>query len=138
MAANPTLPDNDARLWDALPGMVLLLATDGAALKVNDAFCAFAGRPREDLLGHGWSTTLLAASRSALLDRLGRSDDFMLGVELTGADGAIRSVVCLARRQSGGEQFTCILHNVREGLQASPSAQARRVSSGCWPTTCRC
>ena len=125
MAANPTLPDADAHLWDALPGMVLLLTADGAALKVNDAFCAFAGRPREDLLGHGWSTTLLAASRSALLDRLGRPDDFMLGVELTGAGGAISSLACLARRQGAAEQFTCILHNVREGIQASPSAQGQ-------------
>ena len=125
MAAHPTPPDADAHLWDALPGMVLLLATDGAALKVNDAFCAFAGRPRADLLGHGWSTTLLAESRSALLDRLGQPDDFMLGIELCGAGGGISSVACLALRQAAGEQFSVILHNVREGLQASPSAQGQ-------------
>ncbi|MDP3823325.1 MAG: EAL domain-containing protein [Burkholderiales bacterium] len=125
MAANPTLPDHDARLWDALPGMVLLLSTDGAALKVNDAFCAFAGRSRDALLGHGWSANLLAASRIALTDRLGRHDDFMLGLEFTGLGGALTSVACLARRQAGDEQFTCILHNVREGLQASPSAQGQ-------------
>ncbi len=125
MAADPTLPEADAHLWDALPGMALLLASDGAALQVNDAFCAFAGRPREELLGHGWRTMLLAASHGALLDRLGRPDDFMLGVELVGADGASMSVACLAHRQSPGGHVTCILHNVREGLLASPSAQSQ-------------
>ncbi len=125
MAANPTPTDADVRLWDALPGMVLLLAADGAALKINDAFCAFVGRTREDLLGYGWSISLLAASHRTLLDRLGRLDDFMLGIELRGVGGAVSSLACVARRQAARERFICILHNVGEGVQASPSAQGQ-------------
>ena len=123
MAATLPMPEDDARLWDTLPGMVLLLAADGAALKVNNAFCAFTGKTPQELLGHGWSTTLLATSHAALLDRLNRPDDFMLGVELVGADGALGSVACLARWHAGGQHFTCILHS--EGLLASPAAQAQ-------------
>jgi diguanylate cyclase (GGDEF)-like protein/PAS domain S-box-containing protein len=125
MSAHSTPPDNDAHPWDALPGMVLLLAANGAALNVNDAFCAFAGRSRHELLGHGWSSQLRAASRVALLERLGQADDFMLGLDLAGAGGAVSSVACLAHRQVADGPFTCILHNVQEGLHASPSAHGQ-------------
>ena len=125
MAVTLPLSEDDTRLWDALPGMVLLLSADGAALHVNNALCAFTGRAAEALRGHGWWAALNAASRSSLLEKLALPDDFMLGIDLAGADGTFSSVVCSARWQPGREHCTCMLHSVREGPLASPSAQGQ-------------
>ena len=114
----PVQPD-EARLWDALPGMVLLLAGDGAALYASPALAAFGGRSVEALLGSGWRGLLAPGACDALLTRLARAEDFEIELDLRDAPPHEVRVRCVARWQSGGVHCRCVFH-VANAVVAGP------------------
>ncbi|CAN5480152.1 hypothetical protein BH11PSE9_BH11PSE9_23400 [soil metagenome] len=125
MVITPSLSAGDAPLWDALPGMVMLLDGSGAARHVNAAFAAFSGRPVQDLLGQGWRQVLGADSRDAVLQALARRRDFFLEIELLRADGGTGWLHCSARWLADGRHCACLMHDVTAGNLARVSAQAQ-------------
>ena len=117
-----------APLWDALPGMVLLLTRDGAAAYVNDAFAAFSGLPREHLRGPGWLGTLTDESRTGLLEALARPADFALQLRVQRSDGRLGWVECAAKWQAApadSARCLCVLQDVTTATTAHTSSQAR-------------
>ena len=110
----------DAALWDAVPGMLLLLGADGSALRANEAMVGFTGCTRAELLGQGWQTLLTHPSREALRDALqGEADAGTLRVELevlrggTGGTGTgIVSVELTAQRWAPSAPWVCLLRDI--------------------------
>ena len=95
--ALPPDDEQDAALWDALPGWVLLLTATGDALYANSALCNFAGRTPAQLVGRGWLTLLTPGSLDTLLDRLATPHDFELDLDLLDSAGGELRVRCAAR-----------------------------------------
>ena len=132
VAATPARDDEDAALWDALPGWVLLLTNQGRALYANAALSAFCARSRAQLLGDGWVELLTPASHEALRARLTEPADFELDLELLDASGRAVHVRCAARWQADRERCACIFdrrlaHDHPDTALAyrSPQTQAR-------------
>ncbi len=127
MAVLPPVQSEEALLWEALPGLVLLLAADGTALYANRALSEFSGRSAGELLGDGWRGLLAPASCDALLARLAQPHDFEIELDLRdAAAGRAARLRCAARWQSDGVRCTCILHPPadRAGALAGPPARA--------------
>jgi PAS domain-containing protein len=72
MAAVLTPRIAEAPLWDALPGLVLLLRRDGAVPYANQAFVDRSGLSREQLGAAAWLDELTADSQAALRAVLAR------------------------------------------------------------------
>jgi diguanylate cyclase (GGDEF)-like protein/PAS domain S-box-containing protein len=128
MAAVPNPPSDPAPRWDALPGMVLLLRRDGAAVYANAAFLAFSGLPAEQVAGTGWLAALLDESRTALRDALTARADFALQLRLPRAHGGMGWVECAARWQTSGPDdghCLCLLQDVSAVISAQVATQAR-------------
>ncbi len=137
MAAVSTPLPHAAPLWDALPGMVLLLRRDGSAAYANAAFLAFSGLPAERVAGTGWLAALLDESRAGLLEALARPADFALQLRLRRADGRMGWVECAAKWQTSGPAddgnppaqgdtpCLCLLQDVSTATSAHAAAQAR-------------
>ena len=127
MAAHPPVQADDTLLWDALPGLVLLLTAGGAGLYANPALATFSGRGADDLLGNGWRALLAPAACEALLARLAQPHDFEIGLDLRDASGRTSRLRCAARWQSDGVRCTCIFHPTAAAA-GRDSALARRSS----------
>jgi len=128
MAAVPNPPPDTAPLWDALPGLVLLLRPDASVAYANAAFRAFSGLPAERLAGTGWHAALLDESRAGLLEALARPADFALQLRLMRADGRMAWVECAAKWQTTGADeghCLCLLQDVSMSIGAQVAAQAR-------------
>ena len=129
MAAVPASHLDAASLWDALPGMVLLLRRDGSAAYVNEAFLAFSGLPADPLRGTDWHTALTDESRAGLLEALARPADFSLQLRLHRGDGRIGWVECSGRWQAPDSpdagRCLCLLQDVTTAALTHAAAQAR-------------
>ncbi len=128
VAAHLPVQADETLLWDALPGLVLLLTADGTGLYANPALAAFSGRGADDLLGDGWRALLVATSCEALLLRLAQPHDFEIGLDLHDASGGASRLRCAARWQSDGVRCTCIFHPAAAAAAGRDSALARRSS----------
>ena len=130
MSALPQPRIADADVWDALPSSVLLLAPDGAALRVNRALSRFCCLDAAALAGLRWLDLLPeAGSRRPLLDALARRRDFQLALamRLPGSDGGMRDawVDCAAQWQPEGGHYVCVLHDMSTARQAELLARAQ-------------
>jgi diguanylate cyclase (GGDEF)-like protein/PAS domain S-box-containing protein len=129
MAAVPASHLDAAPLWDALPGMVLLLRRDGAAAYVNEAFLGFSGLAPDPMRGTDWHSALTDESRAGLLEALARPADFSLQLHLRRGDGRIGWVECSGRWQTAESPDAglclCLLQDVTTAALAHASAQAR-------------
>ena len=126
MAAVPASPlPEDVSLWDALPGMVLLLGADGTATHANAEFCAFLGVTYQAVLGPGWRACLGGDSCEALLVRLQRHEPFALELQVQRTPGQPSWVECSARWLTAGRQWVCLWHDRTEAKLAQNSAQAQ-------------
>jgi diguanylate cyclase (GGDEF)-like protein/PAS domain S-box-containing protein len=129
MAAVPASHLDAAPLWDALPGMVLLLRRDGSAAYVNEAFLRFCGLAADPLRGTDWHLSLTDGSRSELLQALARPLDFTQQLNVHRADGRIGWVECSARWQQPGApdagMCLCLLQDVSTATVEQAAAQAR-------------
>ena len=117
--------DPDAGLWDALPGMLLLLGRDGAARRMNASFAACAGLTTT-ALGRGWLARLSDASAQALERILAQGERFSLQLCLRAAeDQPERWVDCAARwrEPAAGDHrgdgpragyWICLLHDLQD------------------------
>jgi diguanylate cyclase (GGDEF)-like protein/PAS domain S-box-containing protein len=128
VADHPPVQADETLLWDALPGLVLLLTADGAGLYANPALAAFSGRGADELLGDGWHALLAPASRQALLERLAQARDFEIALDLHDAAGHASRLRCAARWQSDGVRCTCIFHAAVPPAAGRDSALAGRSS----------
>lgn len=111
-----TPDDDETSCWDALPGSVLLLETDGSARFVNHSFCDFAGTPPDALVGKGWLELLPPDSRERAIAAAGRRRDFTLQLRMRrgGQDEAASEAwVNLAGRWLEERGLhVCVLHDV--------------------------
>jgi diguanylate cyclase (GGDEF)-like protein/PAS domain S-box-containing protein len=127
-----TLPEqhDESLLWEALPGLVLVVDRAGHALYANAALGRLRGGNSASLLGDGWHKLLTQASCNALLARLAKPDDFEIDIDVLAADGRETKMCCSARWQLDGLRCTCILHpstpesDDRSLARRSPQAQA--------------
>ena len=101
VADHPPVQADETLLWDALPGLVLLLTADGAGLYANPALAAFSGRGVDELLGRGWRGLLAPTACEALLERLAQPHDFEIGLDLHDASGRASRSPCPRRRGVG-------------------------------------
>jgi diguanylate cyclase (GGDEF)-like protein/PAS domain S-box-containing protein len=111
--------------WDALPGMVLLLDSEGAACFANDALCAFTGQRGEALLGAGWLAVLATESRRDVDTALARGADFHLRLQVLRDAERIGFVDCSARWLADRSLCVCLLHDVTAGSLAQTTAQSQ-------------
>ncbi len=112
--ASPLTP-SDAALWDALPGMALVVGVSGQALRVNQAFVDRFGLQGAALSGPSWTDLLTAQSRDALLQALLRTNDFTLTLELGPQPNRHEHggwLACSARWRAGAATCLCLLHDV--------------------------
>ncbi len=127
LTSAPCAADDDA-LWDALPGMLLLLDADAGALRVNRAFARHTGLPSQAAQGSGWHGLLTESSLAALRAALGgAARTVALELQLRAAPGMPpRWVDCAAQRR-GGEHgdWICQLHDVSAPKQAERVARAQ-------------
>ena len=92
----------DGALWDALPGMFLLLGRDGAARRMNVAFAAGVGLDAATQ-GRDWLARLSEPSVQALERALAQGERFSLPLCLRAAEGRPeRWVDCVARWHAAG------------------------------------
>jgi diguanylate cyclase (GGDEF)-like protein len=120
------LSHQDGVLWDALPGMFLLLGRDGAARRMNAAFAACAGLPVATQ-GRDWLARLSESSAQALERALAQGERFSLPLCLRAVEGQPeRWVDCAARwhacgveggrddGSTGAGDWICLLHDLHE------------------------
>jgi diguanylate cyclase (GGDEF)-like protein/PAS domain S-box-containing protein len=121
----------DTAFWDALPGMVLRLASDGGVRQVNAALVEFTGVPAPRLLGDGWRALLVEGARSAWDAALAQHRAFSLQLQLTldgthtTATGGSGWVACEARWNTLQGEWICLLHDVTSGKLAEAAVRAR-------------
>jgi diguanylate cyclase (GGDEF)-like protein/PAS domain S-box-containing protein len=116
-----------APVWDAVPGMILRVGADGAALESNAAFRAFLGLAEDAVAGHAWERLLPDASRRVLLEALGERTDFRLQIELLRGSGVAATVECAGHWVDADACFVCLLHDVTAASEAQAAAQAQAV-----------
>ena len=116
-------PIIDAAAWEALPGMLVLLGADGAALHVNAAFEAFAGRGEAQLRGAQWQDLLAADALAQLRGLLAQQQDFSVALPMARAGGRSGWVEWAARWQATTRHWLCLLRDVSAGKQAESEAR---------------
>ena len=132
MDAAPSLTTPDSSLWDDLPGMALVLAVNGQAVRVNRAFVDQFGPHGPALPGPPWTDLLSVESRETLLESLAHQHDFTLLLQLgAGTRGNARAawLACSARWRVDAANYLCLLHDVT-GLREAEllaRAQAARI-----------
>ena len=126
MAAVPTPPlRDDVSLWDAMPGMLVVLGADGAAAHANAEFCAFLGVTHPAALGAAWQACLGGSSREALLAALRCHEPFAMELEVQRTQGQLAWVKCTARWLPVHLQWVCLWHDFTDSKLAQASAQAQ-------------
>jgi diguanylate cyclase (GGDEF)-like protein/PAS domain S-box-containing protein len=113
----PRMPQADPRdldLWDSMPAMAMVLATDAAVVRANQAFTARFSDPNTV-----WPLALNDTSAAALRAALGMGADFSLVLELR--DG-LSSLSCGAKWQAASRQHACVLLDVTEQRHARQAA----------------
>ncbi len=129
MSALPTPHPEASSLWDALPSGALLLSSDGLALHVNTAFCAFTGLTAMAAQGRGWLTAVAPAGRPALLAALQREQDFSLQLHWHRLHTDGRSteawVDCSAHWRAEHGDHVCLLHDMSPARHAERQARAK-------------
>ena len=135
--ATQAAPNGDAvlegALWNAVPGMVLVLEPDGRAQHVSAAFAELLERPASQVLGSVWLHALADASREELRHALARRDDFELRFAVNLRDARIRWVDCTAHWIEPESLYLCVLHDASELMKARASAEQFRLLADAVP-----
>ena len=125
MAAVPAPKASVTPAWDDLPGLVLLVGTDGSVRAANADFCAFFGIDAAALGTADWDWRLTEASRAALRAALAACGDFTLQLEATGAGDRPAWLECAGRWIEADRGYVCLLHDITAATRAQAAAQAQ-------------
>jgi len=125
MAAVSAPETRGASVWNALPGLVLLLGADGRARGANDGFRTFFGIEALVPSAHGWERAFSEPSRLALRTALAARRDFALQLEGVAAAGEARWLECSARWNADDQGYVCLLHDVTEAAFARATGQSQ-------------
>jgi diguanylate cyclase (GGDEF)-like protein/PAS domain S-box-containing protein len=125
---NSAHPKPDLQLFDAdaLPCMVLRVATDGRVLHTNRAFNEFF--EVDKAAGTSWPDMLAVECRAAAIEALQAREYFSLIVRVRRDDGSPGGEAwfdCQARWLPDAEHYLCVLTDVTQGKRAELSARAR-------------
>ena len=96
------------RMFEVTPNAMTLQTREGVLLDCNEAFCAYAQKPREEVIGHTtlelgmWPDLDQRASMREMLAREGRVD--ALEIQLQRPDGVVRDMEFSARALEGGPE----------------------------------
>lgn len=90
-----------AAVLDDMSEVIIRYLPDGTYTYVNEAFCRFLGRKREELLGYSWFTQMDQAERAVVLAKLRsltpENPDLKLEYPVTNVDGQIRWIQFINR-----------------------------------------
>jgi len=118
-------------LWQSLPGMVLVLSTQGEALYVSPDYRELAGLAHGDGQISDWTATLKPDAKAALQAALAQGQDFTLQFELDTGSARPGWVDLAAHRLGGLGYFVCLVHDVSAAhcadLAARVSAERLRL-----------
>ena len=132
MAAVLNLRSTEAPLWDALPGLVLLLRRDGSMAYANQAFCDFSGLSPDQLGGTVWQAALTAESQLALREALAHRADFLptlrLQRQVDGIDGIGRFDAVM--RWLDDEHALCLLRELSEHADLAVQQAKAQTQAG--------
>jgi len=110
-------------LWQSLPGMVLVLSTQGEALYVSPDYKELAGLAHGDGQVSDWTATLKPDAKAALQAALAQGQDFTLQFELDTGSARPGWVDFAAHRLGGLGYFVCLVHDVSAAHCADVAAR---------------
>ena len=125
MAAVSISDARRASVWDALPGLVLIVGVDGQAHAANAGFCTFFGIDATALIGDSWEGPFAESSRLAMRSALVARRDFTLQLEAANAMGTACWLECSARWSAVDRAYVCLLHDITAATIAQAAAQSQ-------------